>query len=385
QAVAVEAGGNPLVRDHVRRRPALRPGLLLEGRQAEDVIDVPVREDRGVKRAARPAADRRVELACERGAARVHQDQPRAGLEGGDVLEGRHEGDPRIQLLELVERGPGVAVGGREVPAPEALRNVADLAHAALCSAEYGRDARGLTPGRGPRYFPARMRSVWITRTGPPEVLEVRDGPDPVPGPGQALVRVRATGVNFADVMARLGLYPDAPPRPCVVGYEVAGTVERLGPGADGVLAAGQRVIALTRFGGYAEAVAVPVAQLFPMPARMSFEEGAAIPVNYLTAVLMLRHFGNVKRGERVLVHAAAGGVGMAAIQLCKIAGAEVIGTASAAKHAQLRDEMLSLLADYEAGRIQPVVGKTFPLAEAAAAHRFIQERKNVGKVILTC
>ena len=337
------------------------------------------------------------------------------------------------------------------------------------------------------------MRSVCITRTGPPEALEVRDGPDPVPGPGQALVRVRATGVNFADVMARLGLYPDAPKLPCVVGYEVAGTVEALGPGVDGDLTIGRRVVALTRFGGYAEAVAVPVAQLFPMPARMSFEEGAAIPVNYLTAVLMLRHFGNVKRGERVLVHAAAGGVGQAAIQLCRIAGAEVIGTASAAKHAQLREagvahaidyrtqdfeaevrrvtggrgvdivldatgafrksyrclgplgrlvcfglsgaatgmgpsrlaavkrlatlpwfhpirlmndnkavigvnlghlwdrvellrgEMLSLLADYEAGRIQPVVGKTFPLAEAAAAHRFIQERKNVGKVILTC
>src|SRR3989441_2143553 len=191
------------------------------------------------------------------------------------------------------------------------------------------------------------MRSVWITRTGPPEALEVRDGSEPTPGPGQALVRVRAIGVNFADVMARLGLYPDAPPRPCVVGYEVAGTVERLGPGADGALATGQRVIALTRFGGYAEAVAVPGAQLFPMPARMSFEEGAAFPVNYLTAVLMLRHFGNVKRGERVLVHAAAGGVGMAAIQLCKIAGAEVIGTASAAKHAQLREAGVAHAIDY--------------------------------------
>ena len=101
------------------------------------------------------------------------------------------------------------------------------------------------------------MRSVWITRTGPPEALEVRDGPEPTPGPGQALVRVRAAGVNFADVMARLGLYPDAPPRPCVVGYEVAGTVERLGPGADGALATGQGVIALTRFGGYAEAVPI--------------------------------------------------------------------------------------------------------------------------------
>src|SRR5881409_1061597 len=191
------------------------------------------------------------------------------------------------------------------------------------------------------------MRSVWITRTGPPEVLEVRDGPDPVPGPGQVLVRVRASGVNFADVSARLGLYPDAPPRPCVVGYEVAGTVERLGPGADGVLAAGRRVVALTRFGGYAEAVAVPTAQIFPLRDAMSFEEAAAIPVNYLTAVLMLRHFGNVKRGERVLVHAAAGGVGMAAIQLCRIAGAEVIGTASAAKHAQLREAGVAHAIDY--------------------------------------
>src|SRR5213593_1016072 len=108
------------------------------------------------------------------------------------------------------------------------------------------------------------MRSVWIPRTGPPDVLELRDGPEPVAGQGQALIRVRASGVNFADVMARLGFYPDAPPRPCVVGYEVAGTVEALGPGTDGDLAVGRRVVALTRFGGYAEAVAVPTAQVFP-------------------------------------------------------------------------------------------------------------------------
>src|SRR2546425_10991991 len=166
------------------------------------------------------------------------------------------------------------------------------------------------------------MRSVCITRTGPPEALAARDGPDPVPGPGQALVRVRATGVNFADVSARLGLYPDAPPRPCVVGYEVAGTLERLGPGVDGDLSVGRRVVALTRFGGYAEAVAVPAPQVFPIPDRMSFEEAAAIPVNYLTAVLMLRHFGNVQAGDRVLVAAAAGGGRVAAIPPCPIARA---------------------------------------------------------------
>jgi len=117
------------------------------------------------------------------------------------------------------------------------------------------------------------MRSVWITRTGPPEALEVRDGPEPVPGAGEVLIRIHASGVNFADVMARLGLYPDAPPRPCVVGYEVAGTVERTGAGVDGALAPGRRVLALTRFGGYAEAVAVPAAQVFPIPDRMRFEE----------------------------------------------------------------------------------------------------------------
>src|SRR5438093_6418319 len=116
------------------------------------------------------------------------------------------------------------------------------------------------------------MRSVWITRTGPPEVLEVRDGPDPVPGPGQVLVRVRASGVNFADVAARLGVYPDAPPRPSVVGYEVAGEVEQVVGGTDG-LRPGDRVLALTRFGGYADRIAVPASQVFAMPAAMTFEE----------------------------------------------------------------------------------------------------------------
>src|SRR2546425_8433202 len=113
-----------------------------------------------------------------------------------------------------------------------------------------------------------RMRSVWITRTGPPEVLEVRDGPDPVPGPGQILVRVRAAGVNFADVMARLGFYPDAPPRPCVVGYEVAGTVEQVGSGADGGLTAGRPGGALPRLRRHPEAGALPAAPGLPPPGR---------------------------------------------------------------------------------------------------------------------
>src|SRR5690242_8514020 len=106
------------------------------------------------------------------------------------------------------------------------------------------------------------MRSVWISRTGPPEVLEVRDGPDPVAGDGQVVVRVHAAGVNFADVSARVGLYPDAPPVPCVVGYEVAGTVETAGADVPPEYGPGRRIVALTRFGGYAEKIAVPVGQV---------------------------------------------------------------------------------------------------------------------------
>ncbi len=337
------------------------------------------------------------------------------------------------------------------------------------------------------------MRSVWIPRIGPPEVLEVREIPDPHPRSGEVRVRVRASGVNFADCMARMGLYPDAPKLPCVVGYEVAGTIDEIGDGVDG-LTAGMSVIALTRFNGYAELVVVPAGQVVPLPDGMTFEQGAALPVNYLTAILMLEDMGHVNRGERVLVHGAAGGVGLAAVQLARIHDAEVIGTASASKHAALRDAGVAHTIDYRtadfevevrrltggrgvdvvldpiggenlrrsyrslaplgrlvafgfsasapgtsrsiptalwqllrmprfspitlmndnrvvmgvnlghlwgepallrrgltrlldyfrAGKINPTVGKTFPLTDAAAAHAYIQGRQNVGKVVLT-
>ena len=190
------------------------------------------------------------------------------------------------------------------------------------------------------------MRSVWIPKIGPPEVLELRESPDPHAAPGEVRIRVHASGVNFADVMARLGLYPDAPKLPCVVGYEVAGVVDEVGAGVAGI-AAGDKVIASIRFGGYADVVTVPAAQAVALPAGMSFEEGAALPVNYLTAVLMLEHFARVRSGERVLVHGAAGGVGLAAVQLCRLHGAEVIGTASASKHALLREAGVAHTIDY--------------------------------------
>jgi NADPH:quinone reductase-like Zn-dependent oxidoreductase len=167
------------------------------------------------------------------------------------------------------------------------------------------------------------MRAVVITRNGPPEVLQVQERPDPQPSNGQVLIDVRAAGINFADTMARVGLYPDAPKPPSVVGYEVAGT--RADTGA--------RVMAGTIFNGYAERVAVNASDVVPLPEKLSFEQGAAIPVNYATAWQGLLGYGPLGEGDRVLVHAAGGGVGIAATQIAKARGAEVWGTASPGKH----------------------------------------------------
>jgi NADPH:quinone reductase-like Zn-dependent oxidoreductase len=181
------------------------------------------------------------------------------------------------------------------------------------------------------------VRAVVITKTGPPEVLQVEERPDPQPGPGQVAIDVRAAGVNFADTMARVGLYPDSPKLPAVVGYEVAGTV----------VGTGQRVMAGTRFGGYASRVVAGEDDVVPLPDRLSFEQGAAIPVNYSTAWAGLIRYGTLQPGERVLIHAAAGGVGIAATQIAKRHGAEVYGTASASKHDAIRALGVDVALDY--------------------------------------
>jgi len=331
------------------------------------------------------------------------------------------------------------------------------------------------------------MRAAVITAHGPPEVLQVQERPDPVAGPGEVVVDVAAAGVNFADTMARVGMYPDAPKPPMVVGYEVAGTVAEVGEGVDG-LAAGDRVMAGTRFGGYASRVATDAGNVVALPERLSFEEAAAIPVNYPTAWTGLIEYGALADGQRVLIHAAAGGVGTAATQIARRAGAEVWGTASPGKHEAVRANgvahpldytrrgwhrglppfdvimdaiggrsfrrsydllrpggrliafgassvmsgekrdlwaavtaavsmprfnlikqmsaskaviglnLLTLWDEYgsiarwaapleammEDGTLRPVVAEAFPLDRAADAHRFIAERRNVGKVVLT-
>ena len=337
------------------------------------------------------------------------------------------------------------------------------------------------------------MRQAVIPRHGPPEVFEIREAPDPAPAAGEIRIRVRAAGINFADVLARLGLYPDAPKPPMVVGYEVAGRVDAVGAAVTGI-SEGDRVVALTRFGGYSDTVVVPAAHAFHYPEEMSDAEAAAVPVNYLTAALALYRMAALTPGETVLVHNAGGGVGIAATQLARLRRAIVIGTASAMKHAALRtfgvehvidyrhanvadevrritrgrgadvildpigghsftesyrllaplgrlvifglsaaapgerrnlwrafrawlatprfdplslmnrnrgvfglhvghlwDErpqltplMEMLVSELRAGRLKPVVARTFPLDQAADAHRFIQSRGNIGKVVLT-
>ncbi len=194
------------------------------------------------------------------------------------------------------------------------------------------------------------MRAVVIPRTGGPEVLEVQERPDPVAGPGQVRIEVGAAGVNFADTLARIGLYEDAPPLPAIMGYEVAGTIADVGEGVTSV-AVGDRVMAGTQFGGYAEQVVVAQEDAIALPDALSFEEGAAIPVVYATAWAALLGYGSLREGERVLIHAAAGGVGIAATQIARRYGAEVWGTASPGKHDAIRDLGVQHPLDYTRDR----------------------------------
>lgn len=166
----------------------------------------------------------------------------------------------------------------------------------------------------------------------------MREAPDPEPADGQVRIRVKAAGINFADLMARVGLYPDAPKIPCVVGYEVSGVVDRVGAGVTG-LKEGDRVFGMPRFGGYTDCLVVPAAQVFQMPEAMTFEEAAALPVVYLTAYNMMLFTGTVRPGSTVLIHSAAGGVGLAAIEIAKTRGCTILGTASPGKHDFLRKQ----------------------------------------------
>ena len=201
------------------------------------------------------------------------------------------------------------------------------------------------------------MKQLFIVGTGGPEKLQVRESPDPQPTGDQLRIRVKASGVNFADVLARKGLYPDAPKLPAVVGYEVSGVVDAVGPQADQGWN-GKAVFSLTRFGGYADTVVVPQAQVFEKPAKLSFEQAAAIPVNYITAWQLMVVVGSLSKDETVLIHNAGGGVGLAAIDIGRHVGARMIGTASAGKHAFLKGRGLHEAIDYRSGDWLPQLMK---------------------------
>ncbi len=190
------------------------------------------------------------------------------------------------------------------------------------------------------------MRAIVTTANGDERVMKVEQRPDPEPAAGEVLIRVKAAGLNFADILARQGLYPDGPKKPCVMGYEVAGVIEAAGSGVDANLL-GKPVIASTRFGGQAELITVPAAQTFAKPESLTFEQGAAIPANYLTAWALVVIMGGLKKEESILIHNVGGGVGLAALEIAKHIGAKTFGTASPGKHAFLKQRGLDYAIDY--------------------------------------
>lgn len=317
------------------------------------------------------------------------------------------------------------------------------------------------------------MKAAVVHEFGAEDVLRYEDVPDPRPGPGEVLVRVRAAGINRGDLGRRMGTYPAGVQLPFIIGWDIAGTVEALGPGVSGP-PPGTRVVALIPQGGYAELAVAAAAQTVPLPDGVSFEQAAALPVAYLTSWFALRHQGALQSGESCLVQAAASGVGVAGIQIAKAMGARVLTTASTeeklalgrrlgadvlinytttdfvevvkqetggtgvdvvlesvggdvlvrsiaalapfgrlvsvgnssrsaapADMAQLLGRRISLFGFYllverglgaglaelvelvAAGKITAVIDRTFPLEEAAAAHRHVASRANLGKVLL--
>lgn len=335
--------------------------------------------------------------------------------------------------------------------------------------------------------------AMHISKKGGLDVLQRISIPRELPGPDQVAIEVKACGVNFADILMRMGLYPEAPPTPFVPGYEVAGVVSAIGPNVT-AYKPGDRVMAATYFGGYASYAVVETDKTLPLPADLSFEEGAGLLVNFMTAWVALHEMARIRKGDHVLIHGIAGGVGLAALQIAHNVGCQIYGTAGSAdklayakergmhyginyrqtdfvsdlrlnvarrpldvildpiggdnlakdrkllkptgklivygmakavsgekanpikslmtglsmfhinimglfsqnqgifglnvlrlwKYPIMRQVGQAILAEFEAGRLGCTIDTTFPLEQAAEAHRYLQERKNTGKVVLT-
>lgn len=232
------------------------------------------------------------------------------------------------------------------------------------------------------------MRAIVQNTVGGPEVLELADRPTPRPKAGEVLIRVRAAGVNPVDAAVRGGYYPLLGEPPFVLGWDVSGVVEAVGPGADG-FAVGDEVFGMPRFpaeaAAYAELTAAPAAEIARKPAELNHEDAAALPLAGLTAWQGLVSVGGLEAGDRVLIHAAAGGVGHLAVQIAKALGAYVIATASTGKVDFVRslgaDEVIDYTTDdfvEKAGAVDLVLD---PLA-GAHAERSLRALKAGGTLI---
>jgi len=175
--------------------------------------------------------------------------------------------------------------------------------------------------------FTSAMKAIFLIKTGKPETaFEAREIPVPVPEENQVLIKTEASGLNFADVMARLGMYKDAPPIPCILGYELVGRIEKIGKGVRNLIA-GQRVLTFTRFGAYAEYVVADYRGVVPIPQDMDAGVACALATQYCTAWYAAEEMVKLNEGDHVLVNAAAGGVGIALVQIAKRKKCIVYGT----------------------------------------------------------
>lgn len=191
------------------------------------------------------------------------------------------------------------------------------------------------------------MKAIHLLKYGKSEdAFQIRDIPVPEPGPGQIQIKVHASGINFADIIARNGMYPDAPKNPAVLGYDVAGTVSALGEGVDG-FSIGDRVSALTRFGGYAEYAVTMSEGVAAIPDHMSFEKSTALATQACTAYFCSEWSVNIRKGDNVLIQAASGGVGSILVQIAKARGAYIFGTASTKKQDHIRQMGVHQPIDY--------------------------------------
>ena len=178
---------------------------------------------------------------------------------------------------------------------------------------------------------------IVITRQGGPEVLQWVEDESPSPTAGHVRVKVLAAGVAYADILMRRGIYPGTPAFPFAPGYDIVGDIEALGPNVTD-FQVGQRVAALTMIGGYARFTNVPAAHLVSVPNELDPAEAVSLVLNYVTAYQMIHRVAQLREGQRLLIHSAAGGVGTSALQLGKVIGLVMFGTASKAKHSLLTD-----------------------------------------------